>query len=62
MCVDTKGSHRALLGRCDGDGCVDEQVLQLEGLDQVAVPDHAAVSNLQRANVQTSGSGRGVAK
>mmetsp|Transcript_11997 Transcript_11997/g.21516 ORF Transcript_11997/g.21516 Transcript_11997/m.21516 type:complete len:570 (-) Transcript_11997:118-1827(-) len=41
------------LSRVHSDGSVNEQVLELEGLDEVGVPDHAAVSSLdvsERAN------------
>ncbi len=39
--------HLALLGGVDGDGGVDEQVLQLNGLQQVRVPHPAAVLQLR---------------
>ena len=36
-------AYLALLGRVHGDGRIDEEVLKLQGLNEVRVPDHAAI-------------------
>lgn len=43
------------LSTVHGDARVDEQVLQLKGLDQVGVPDHATVSDLYKVEKQATG-------
>lgn len=40
--------HLSPLCAVHGDCCIDQQVLQLHGLNQVCVPHQAAVTGLQR--------------